>query len=631
MTALVLIENDEDGEEIRLKLNTLMTERNERDAMRVRKFLFAFNSADTLRSLAHTSSDVVIGDLFETVWSDSNKIAGSGGLWEVTSLTAGTASDSLTVTSNSAVMQGTIAQFTFRPTTTFINPAQLAVNTAGGSLQQGRMHKARDYVLADYPNRRRLVGSGKITIGTGSSDGIDLKHACVDFTMLQVQENASGTDGYLLRVGDTSSGGQQSSASYVESKLLAQGINEGPNSTSGPGSTPGYDFQGSSSQAVNGKIPSTATGIFVENADSMENREFYVSRCKVGVKLSGNVEKQSFKIMATLCKTALEDYTVTGTPDTNIIEVTGNQCTTWFRSGDDSTGHIKFNCEARLCDGTFFPAAYNAAINIPTPGVLITTGKGYKISGEFRGNNGPNLIYVDRLSSTSLAGFGTDTFMCEDVTGIHTYGEFVTVDRVAYLGGNAISKDHGPGRLHYADTTSAIDSGAFRINRVEKSASSFTATVFDCYSKAGFWFGDTVKGLFSTGIVFGPISIGMRQVGTALAKTSVAGVFGMIIEKAVNCTFPIVQCNADIWLKPDCSGCVIEVPDHFVTLGCAFVIDSGATAKITVKGSLTAAQVSGITWAIAGTKIQSVSDRGGRPAVYDGTAWDLPADYATAL
>jgi len=592
-------------------------------------FVYSFNAADKGNSIFYAPlAHMAVGDLFFSLWADVNQVPGSNGCFQVVSLETGeqTPSMAFTISSGKAVFQAAWAKLAFVQTRKEIDLGQLFVNTNAGTAMQGRVHSVRDLGMLAIPKRRTIQATGELVVGAGATDGFDMKTASFDFYDLRIRENSAGTPGYLLRVGDPDSGGVLEASDFVHSRSFCMGLNDGPSSTSGPNGTPGFDFQGAPGQnAASTKKVSLATGVLFANCDSVEHRDASVSRCAIGFKFEGNCEKQNMRLSATLCGTAIEDYTTKGSPDSNFLHLTSNLCKVIFDAGEDSTGHIQHNCEARLDDGSSFPAAYDSSILIPSAGIRNMNGKGWKHTGEYRSMNGRCMEYVDR--ATSRGGFGSDTYRTY-LTGIHNYGSGGVYDRVQYIEGTRSIKDNGPGRQNYADQTSrAIDAG-FELNEVQKGCSAFNMVVEDCWNAFGVRFGNSLKGLGSIDKRVGPVSIHMREVTglkNAEAGTDLSFIqYGAVVDKWVRGHIPFIALNHDLLLTTACQAVAIELPEEFVVKRRKVVREGAATADIVIRGSLTAADLASIAWAWAGVRAECVTDMGGRPAIYDGSKWTYP-------
>lgn len=556
---------------------------------------YSYHSTDTTNSLAHKQSSV--GELLRSNFSDSNKISGSGASWEVLNNTGGTATDTLIVSGSDLIMQGTYHQFALREY--FPNLSQMMVNTKDGTLQTGKIQKAGDYSRIADPSRRPIFGRGRVYV----SQMINMQWAEFDFSALKLVEAAGGVNDILIQVGDPSK--TLGLSEKAVAKINVEGINIGP----GAGQ---YDFQGTHSQA---------TGASIREADSQMSYEVYARRLKIGCLAWGNTEQNRMYLDARYCHIGLLEYgpattpaVDSGTPDTVKWTFVGKLCKQWYLSGADTSTWVDFACHDRIDDGTTMPAAWDGAVLIPTPAIYISNGKRQILSGFMRGHNGRLLIYVDRATSTSKSGLGSDTVTLNELVTTHTYGTMLLVDRAGVVDGSGcFFKDVGNGRSNYAASDS-ISCAVVQINRVDKKFA-LPLSLEDIYADYGVAIGDTTKDLFPTDIVFSsPINVYMRNgAGTAF-----------IINKAVRCSFPNLAVNTNISLGAACSECHLDLSVNFIRQGLQVVKHASATASVRFHGSLTAAQLP-TSWAFVGMSVECVSDQGGKPAWYNGSAWVYPA------
>lgn len=581
-------------------------------AARATLFAFAFNPAATASSLAH-AADLAVGRFYRVGAFGAD---GRGGaVWKCLSAQVAPAPATGTIVYTAGtgiVLEGAAYRFALVAERE-LDPAQVG---AGGSA----VTDAALWAVC----RQFCVATGVMLRPSGGDIAAQaLSLAAVPFVDgrgIRFREDPAGYAGALVNL-DMSG---ISSADPRWSYLIARGINVGPNSDLGQ-----YDFQGTQSQA---------TG-FVLTGDNGGNsvREFHANRLATGLRISGNTEKNTYRLHAVFCGVAATVDTSGGSPDTLRVEISGTNNKQVFLTGDGDTSiMLDLNTEGRIDDGATQACYWNAAVTRPTAYIEVRNGKHFQLSGRHRAHNGRLMITDDRAYEN-----GTDTLAFAGFSTIHTYGTVYSNYRIQRLTGLLTIKDAGNGRPNYAadDTTGgSIPCPVVHLRQVWD-ASGFELHASYIYAREAVRWGDAANGLFSIDAHMGRYSGNMANPDNTNfdppAGRFPTGQTFLYIEKAVRC---VAQCDfhGNVVAEAGASDCRLIMPNgaNWVRQGYSARTETGGVLpagrlSIELGGQIARDDLIWRPWAFDGLAA-NVPEFGGR-TVRDGGAWSMPVAPAVTL
>lgn len=277
-------------------------------------------------------------------------------------------------------------------------------------------------------------------------------------------------------------------------------------------------------------------------------------------------------------------------------------------------------------------AHYHAPIMIPLPIVEHKTGKNCTVRIDCRGNQGRLVYYVDRDEPAGASGHN-DKGTIEVLVDDNCPGTVLLVDRANDLVGSVRAAETYDGTL-WSDldptfgipVPPAYPCPSVQVNQVKK-AFDVAIHLARCAAREGIRYGDTAKGLWSTGITFAPAVVHMSTYDAAsgaYATTQTALVF----EACTNCKFSYPSLHGNITLMAGCQGAEITLPAEWVQHYVA-TVDAAATATFYIKGTLALSDILYQPWVRPGINVvvENVSDLGGAQLSYRDGKWDTSRSF----
>jgi hypothetical protein len=320
------------------------------------------------------------------------------------------------------------------------------------------------------------------------------------------------------------------------------------------------------------------------------NQDFYFANCANGIIVTGNSEKQNFKIGGISCDTLVyskDEGTVSSphllSPDENRYNISGGWCTSYYVQAPSSqiSEYVFFNVE-------------NSPVNTGAYAVDVRGAKLIKLAGEIRGIQG--------LGSVFIAGTSTLNVVFDNLNVVQNKtGTPVIVNSCNTLNGSV-----------YATANNATAPYGVYIGGVVG--------------------GGTLNITSDAGVI--PIVIGddinarrTRRMIINATTVSTSGTIGMLCDNLENVIvnygsiLPFTMNGRVAWSQ-------INIPASFIQSNVAINNTTSTYASnINLLGAATIAQVAAYSTPILGMRLNRVSDNNAG-AFYNGTAWVYENDNA---
>jgi len=501
-------------------------------------------------------------------------------MWKVYSLSGMGTLGALTLVSGvGVVLEGVNARFQL-----VIGPgglvdiAQYGIRTDGvGSTTQDDL--MNNVIIAAARDRRlTLTGSNdssSSTSGYRAYKTLDFRTVNTDFgAKLRFQFGTLAVSANPRVKGDFYSGGLNGSQTGITTQniqiwnpetlaaditvTLGIGIRAGGN---GSNSVPNVQsFWVSGDGHSSGSTESTCLGIrYEDNDSSMAYYRCFVAYCYVAHGIQGPAEKHIIDAHGFWC-----DFGAYLLPGASADEVIVNcyfgsmRHAIWEAENSDTSVRWYINMERR--DQPLTPNL-GTTIDNTSPTFYFRNGKHSSLGGRMRGQEGYDLILVDKPQSG-----GVDTMHFDNFTLVHGYGRVLRVERLNRLSGQIFCKDweFGPDSSH-ANPTDIV-----WLKNIIQSAASFQGHFMAC--QGGIRIGDVTSNRFPNLKDLGVWSVQHNTANETAALT---------VEKMTGGQITFIGMNSYIEVAAAATGdATIQLPYTFVQRALTAYISASAVARV---------------------------------------------------